>query len=97
MPEGVLGFSREVEGNKVIVLANFGVPGEVEEVELENNSNRATGAEAAVKFLNAEAAPVDFSLTLDGQYTSLFDGNVIPEGTFEIKNFKPGDFIVLTK
>ena len=97
MPEGVLGFSREVEGNKVIVLANFGVPGEVEEVELENNSNRATGAEAAVKFLNAEAAPVDVTLVLDGQYTSLFDGNVIPEGTFEIKNFMPGDFIVLTK
>ena len=78
-------------------LANFGVPVEMEEVELENNSNRATGAAAAVPFLNAEAAPVDVTLTLDGQYTSLFDGNVIPEGEFEIKGFKPGDYVVLTK
>ena len=94
MPEGVLGFSREVEGNKVIVIAYFGVPADVEEVELENNSNRATGAAAAVPFLNAEAAPVTVSIELDGAYKTLCGKTV--EGTFE-HELKPGDYCVLTR
>lgn len=98
MPEGVVGFSRETCCNKVIVLANFGVPPAepVETVAQDNNSNRATGAQAAVPFLNAEAAPVSVTLNLDGEYTD-FDGNRIPEGAFEVKNLVPGQFVILTK
>ena len=97
MPEGVVGFSREVEGNKVIVLANFGVPPAepAEAVEQENNSNRATGTQAAVPFLNAESAPVSLTLQLDGTYTDNH-GFTADEGRLDIM-LAPGEYYILTK
>ena len=97
VPEGVLAFSREVEGNKVIVVANFGVPSSDagEEVEQENNSNRATGSAAAVPFLNADTAPVTVTIPLDGTYKDM-DGNVY-EGELVLADFAPGQFVVLSK
>lgn len=93
MPEGVVGFSREVEGNKVTVVANFGVPAEVEAVELENNSNRATGTQAAEPFLNAQAEPVSFTLPMEGKYTDLVGFEY--EGPMQFTNFRPGEYYVL--
>jgi len=96
VPEGVLAFSREVEGNKVIVIVNFGVPSAEAggEIEADNNSNRMTGANAEVPFLNAEAAPVTVTIPLDGSYTT-FCGKTI-EGVFE-HEMAPGDFCILTR
>ncbi len=97
MPEGVVGFSREVEGNKVIVVANFGVPPAepVEAVEQENNSNRAAGTQAAEPFLNAKSEPVSFTLELDARYTD-FIGFEYGPGPFEI-TLNPGEYYILTK
>ena len=96
-PEGLVAFSREVPGNKVIVLANFGVPQKAEapEVQAEANDNRPQGDVVAEPFKNLEAAPVTQTLKLDGEYTNAFDGTVLSGETSV--TLAPGEFLVLTK
>ena len=98
-PEGVMAFSREVEGNKVIVLANFGIPvpaDEAAQAKAEDaNDNRPQGEKAAQPFKNLEADAVDVALELDGEYTEAFTDEVYSgPATFTLK---PGEYIVLTK
>ncbi len=97
LPEGIVGFSREVPGNKVTVIANFGVPSQepVEAVEQDNNSNRMTGSAAAVPFLNAEAAPVDFTLPMEGKYTDFIGFEY--EGPMEFISFRPGEYFIFVQ
>jgi len=96
MPEGVVGFSREVEGNKVIVVAYFGIPAGKAEMEVaEGNSNRPDGAKAAEPFLNATSPDVFFTLDLDGRYTD-FIGFEYGPGPFEI-TLSPGEYYILTR
>ena len=96
-PEGVVAFSREVKGNKVIVLANFGVPvpAEAPEVKADANDNRPQGDVVAEPFKNLEGEPASVALKLDGEYTNVFTGEKV-SGEFAA-TIAPGDFIVLTK
>ena len=95
--DGVVAFHREVKGNKVIVLANFGQasqePAEVEAVE--GNDNRPQGAKAKEPFANLNADPVIWTVNLDGTYTNAFTGEKL-EGEQTV-TLAPGDYLVLTK
>ena len=94
---GLVAFHREVKGNKVIVLANFGVPEEKEPVAqvADANDNRPQGDVVAEPFKNLEAEPVSQLLKLDGEYTNAFDGSVM-SGDVNI-TLAPGEFLVLTR
>ena len=96
-PEGIVAFSREVKGNKVIVIANFGVaqPQEAPEVKADANDNRPQGDVVAEPFKNLEAAPVTQTLKLDGEYKNAFTGEVM-SGEVEV-TLAPGEYLVLTK
>ena len=96
-PEGVVAFSREVKGNKVIVLASFGVPvpAEAPEVKADANDNRPQGDVVAEPFKNLEGEPASVALKLDGEYTNVFTGEKV-SGEYTA-TIAPGDFIVLTK
>ena len=98
-PEGVLAFSREVEGNKVIVVANFGVAPAQEAApaeEVQGNDNRPSGDKVAVPFLNLEAEPVEMTLELDGAYTELLSPATPGPGPYTVV-LAPGDYLVLTR
>ena len=96
-PEGVVAFSREVKGNKVIVLASFGVPvpAEAPEVKADANDNRPQGDVVAEPFKNLEGEPYTPVVKLDGEYTNVFTGEKV-SGEYTA-TIAPGDFIVLTK
>ena len=96
-PDGIVAFHREVKGNKVIVLANFGIPAGPAEVETtDGNSNRPDGAKAAEPFLNLKnGEPYSPTIKLDGEYTDVFTGTVMSgENTITIA---PGEFLVLVR
>jgi hypothetical protein len=97
-PEGVIAFSRAVDGNKVIVAANFGVAAPVipsEAKESEATSNRPAAETAGTPFLNLASAPVSIDIPLDGEYTDWFTG-VKVSGTLTA-TLAPGEYVVLTK
>ena len=96
-PEGWVAFHREVKGNMVIVLANFGVPvkQEAAEEKADANDNRPQGDKVAVPFLNLQSAPVTMTLNLKGEYKDVFKGTVVTPPT-EI-TLAPGEFMVLTR
>ena len=107
LPEGVDGlvaFHREVKGNKVIVLANFGIapaeptanPGEAEAVKAEATDNRPAAETGGTPFLNLQADPVTVTLKLDGNYQEIFTGETFKKGAHDVV-LKPGEYMVLTK
>ena len=98
-PDGLVAFHREVEGNKVIVLAYFGTaqPQEAAEVqEADANDNRPQGEKVAEPFKNLTADPVSMTIMLDGDYTEALSGHKYEKGEGTILLW-PGDFLVLTK
>ncbi len=96
-PEGWVAFSREKGDNRVVVLANFGVPvaQEAQAAAAQGNDNRPSGDVVAEPFQNMNAAPVTMTLKLDKEYKDVFKGTLVPqESTITLA---PGEFIVLTK
>ena len=95
-PEGWVAFHREVAGNMVIVIANFGIPVTQEAVSAaEGNDNRPSGDVVAEPFKNLEAAPVTMTFNVPGKFKDVFKGATV-ESPFDI-TLAPGEFIVLTK
>jgi glycosidase len=96
-PEGWVAFHRDCKDNRVIVIANFGVPVEQEaaEVQAEANDNRPQGDAVAQPFKNLEAAPVTMTLNLKEEYKNAFTGEVV-KCPVDI-TLAPGEFLVLTK
>ena len=101
--DGIVAFHREVKGNKVIVLANFGVAppvisseaeGEVEKSE--PTDNRPAAETGGTPFKNLEAAPVKLPVNLDGKYTEVFTGKTYQKGMNDFV-LAPGEYVVLTK
>ena len=98
--DGIVAFHREVKGNKVIVLANFGtapaqepvIPGEVKE----STDNRPAAETGGTPFRNLEAAPVTVTVNMDGKYTEIFTGKTYKKGMQDFV-LAPGEYIVLTK
>ena len=104
-PDGVIAFSRAVKGNKVIVLANFGVTpeepavadeAEGEAVKAEATDNRPAGETGGTPFRNLQGEPVSVHVTLDGTYTEAFTGEKYQKGERDFLLW-PGDYVVLTK
>ena len=101
--DGIVAFHREVKGNKVIVLANFGVAPSVisseAEGELEKSEptdNRPAAETGGTPFKNLEAAPVKLPVNLDGTYTEVFSGKTYQKGMNDF-TLAPGEYVVLTK
>ena len=101
--DGVVAFHREVKGNKVIVLANFGVaPAEApvetegEAKEAEATDNRPAGETGGTPFRNLEADPVTVTVNMDGTYTEAFTGERFKKGKHDF-TLAPGQYVVLTK
>ena len=101
--DGIVAFHREVKGNKVIVLANFGVAppvisseaeGEVEKSE--PTDNRPAAETGGTSFKNLESAPVKLPVNLDGTYTEVFSGKTYKKGMNDFV-LAPGEYVVLTK
>ena len=96
-PGGVVAFSREGSGNKVVVVANFGIP--VEDMpEVEEgvaNDNRPAAAKVKKPFANLDAAPVDVTLDLDGTYRDVLDGSFY-KGKVTVP-LAPGEYLLLAK
>ena len=99
--DGIVAFHREVKGNKVIVVANFGIappeepagaPSEVKE----STDNRPAAETGGTPFRNLEAAPVTVTVNMDGKYTEIFTGKTYKKGMQDFV-LAPGDYIVLTK
>ena len=95
--DGVVAFHREVKGNKVIVLANFGHASvdTVEMEEVEANDNRPQSAKLKEPFFNLKSEPVPYTIKLDGEYTNAFTGEKL-SGDQSI-TLAPGDYLVLTR
>jgi len=99
MPEGVIAFSREAGGNKVIVVANFGVPVQAGAAASEAKAgadNRPSGDKVEEPFLNLKSEPVTVSLDLDGKYKEFMSPLTPGPGAYEAV-LAPGEYIVLTK
>ena len=101
--DGIVAFHREVKGNKVIVLANFGVAPAVIESEAEGEvekaeptDNRPAAETGGTPFKNLEAAPVKLPVNLDGKYTEVFTGKTYQKGMNDF-TLAPGEYVVLTK
>ena len=98
--DGIVAFHREVKGNKVIVLANFGVAPADEPVipseAKESNDNRPAAETGGTPFKNLEAAPVKLPVNLDGKYTEVFTGKTYQKGMNDF-TLAPGEYVVLTK
>ena len=101
--DGIVAFHREVKGNKVIVLANFGVAppvisseaeGEVEKSE--PTDNRPAAETGGTPFKNLEAAPVKLPVNLDGKYTEVFTGKTYKKGMNDFV-LASGEYVVLTR
>ena len=98
-PDGLVAFHREVNGNKVIVLANFGTAPQEEAAEVEKadaNDNRPQGEKVAEPFKNLKADPIPMTIKLDGDYTEVLTGQKYEKGERTLLLW-PGDFLVLTK
>ena len=103
-PDGVIAFSRAVKGNKVVVLANFGVapaviPGEAEGEAKEADGvtdNRPKGETGGTPFQNLKGEPVNVQVDLDGAYSEIFTGEKYGKGKQEFLLW-PGSYVVLTK
>jgi hypothetical protein len=93
-----------VKGNKVIVVANFGVapaviPSEAEgeaKESVEPTDNRPAAETGGTPFRNLQANPVTVTVNMDGAYTEVFTGETFKKGMHDF-TLKPGDYIVLTK
>ena len=98
--DGLVAFHREVKGNKVIVLANFGVAPAEEEPAVEEvkdaTDNRPAAETGGTPFRNLEAAPVTVTVNMDGKYTEIFTGETYTKGKHDFV-LAPGEYIVLTK
>ena len=99
--DGIVAFHREVKGNKVIVLANFGVapaeePAEAETQQAAATDNRPAAETGGTPFKNLEAAPVKLPVNLDGTYTEVFTGKTYQKGMNDF-TLAPGEYVVLTK
>ena len=99
--DGIVAFHREVKGNKVIVLANFGVapadePAEAETQQAAATDNRPAAETGGTPFKNLEAAPVKLPVNLDGKYTEVFTGKTYQKGMNDFV-LAPGEYVVLTK
>ena len=98
--DGIVAFHREVKGNKVIVLANFGVAPADEPVipseAKESTDNRPAAETGGTPFKNLEAAPVKLPVNLDGKYTEVFTGKTYQKGMNDFV-LAPGEYVVLTK
>ena len=98
--DGIVAFHREVKGNKVIVLANFGVAPADEPVipseAKESNDNRPAAETGGTPFKNLEADPVKLPVNLDGTYTEVFTGKTYQKGMNDF-TLAPGEYVVLTK
>ena len=99
--DGLVAFSREVKGNKVIVLANFGVAPAEEEPAApseakESTDNRPAAETGGTPFRNLGSAPVPVQVNLDGTYKEVFTGKSYQKGLHNFQ-LKPGDYVVLTK
>ena len=96
-PEGLVAFHREVKDDKVIVLANFGVPvpAAAPAAASEGNDNRPQGDAVAEPFLNLQAEPVSPVFNLEGQYRDVFKDTVLTAPV--TITLAPGEFMVLTK
>ena len=95
--DGLVAFHREVKGNKVIVLANFGQASKDTEVmeEAEGNDNRPASAKLKEPFANLKSEPVPMTIKLDGTYTNVFTGEKL-SGEQPI-TLAPGDYLVFTR
>jgi hypothetical protein len=89
-----------VKGNKVIVLANFGVAPADEPVipseAKESTDNRPAAETGGTPFKNLEAAPVKLPVNLDGKYTEVFTGKTYQKGMNDFV-LAPGEYVVLTR
>ena len=99
--DGIVAFHREVKGNKVIVVANFGVtpaeePADTPSEVKESTDNRPAAETGGTPFRNLEAAPVTVTVNMDGKYTEIFTGKTYKKGMQDFV-LAPGDYIVLTK
>ena len=102
--DGLVAFHRQVKGNKVIVLADFGVapaeePAVADEAEAgkaEATDNRPAGETGGTPFRNLEADPVTVQVNLDGTYTEVFTGKTYKKGRYGFQ-LKPGEYLVFTK
>ena len=96
-PEGWVAFHREVKGNMVIVIANFGVPvkQEAAEEKADVSDNRPQGEKVAVPFVNLQAAPVTMTFNVPGEFKDVFKGTTV-SSPFDI-TLAPGEYIVLVK
>ena len=105
--DGIVAFHREVKGNKVIVVANFGVtPAEEPAISSdssvipseakESTDNRPAAETGGTPFRNLEAAPVTVTVNMDGTYKEVFTGKTYKKGKTDFV-LAPGDYIVLTK
>ena len=105
--DGIVAFHREVKGNKVIVVANFGVtPAEEPAISSdssvipseakESTDNRPAAETGGTPFRNLEAAPVTVTVNMDGTYKEVFTGKIYKKGKTDFV-LAPGDYIVLTK
>ncbi len=96
-PEGWVAFHREVKGNMVVVLANFGIPvkQEAAEEKADAGDNRPQGDKVAVPFLNLQSAPVTMTFNVPGEFKDVFKGTVV-NSPAQI-TLAPGEFMVLTK
>ena len=99
--DGIVAFHREVKGNKVIVLANFGVapadePAEAETQQAAATDNRPAAETGGTPFKNLEAAPVKLPVNLDGKYTEVFTGKTYRKGMNDFV-LAPGEYVVLTR
>ena len=101
-PDGVVAYSRAVKGDKVVVLANFGVApaaapeAEGEAKEAEATDNRPQGETGGTPFLNLQGDPQSVTIALDGKYQEVFTGKTYGKGKQEFL-LAPGEYVVLTK
>ena len=95
--DGIVAFHREVKGNKVIVLANFGQASTdtAEMEEGEATDNRPQTAKLKEPFFNLQSEPVIYTIKLDGTYTNAFTGEKM-SGENSI-TLAPGEYLVLTR
>ena len=94
-PEGVIAFKRASKNQKVVVVANFGIPAN-DTAELEEgvaNDNRPAAAKAKQPFTNLEAEPAEVVLDLDGTYADWFE-DAFYKGKVTL-TLAPGEYIIL--
>ena len=97
--EGLVAFHRELNGRRVIVLANFGIPAQQQAMAaeaVEGNDNRPQGTAVAEPFLNLQSAPAQLTLNLGESYIDPFSGAVYSEWPCNVELY-PGEYLVLAQ